>query len=609
MLLTLIAIALLLPTTIQVQALDEVTFDKTIRDQTSVAIDSQHNSYIVWREYTNPQNKNIVMQRISSSGFRDWSIEKTLISRANVAEYVTLVSNEQDELFLTWAEVKESTIYEFYIQKFDTSANPLWSQPYLFFTLENENVILNDVAQPQVDNAGNIYLSYVVRGEGKNQVIYQKLDTQLNKKWPEGVIIDEIDKTKSTDELFYSDLNLDKTTGAVYLAYLALRNATPNSIQYHLMKIDVDGKIVWKQTTAIPLTPLIQPVIIHGPVLNRFSTLNLAWTIENSTTKEITQYLKRINTQGIIQNEPSLTVKHLYNMESGVTSLQPYDDNAAVYLISDQNKITAYRYNLPRGLQDQKLSETSRLVLFPEENIFPHVSTWSAVSDDRDNIYFAWSQYSTNDRGEAGNYQIIAQQLNNDLSTMWGSGEKANSKKTRNPAETPIMKPKEEIPSVPTTRMPRKIRTVELDLDGDGLSNDAETRIYFTDVSNADTDADGYLDGEEIMNGYNPKGICRIKQFSTRGNYAYDRGRLLQRDDETCRSNHLKREIFRSVSLSQYKKITPQRWMSLDEAFIYGDYPVSAIVRAIETGGHTVHQNIRWDAWRETEEYQQYIVQ
>jgi lipoprotein-anchoring transpeptidase ErfK/SrfK len=43
-----------------------------------------------------------------------------------------------------------------------------------------------------------------------------------------------------------------------------------------------------------------------------------------------------------------------------------------------------------------------------------------------------------------------------------------------------------------------------LDTDNDGLQDDQETQIYFTDPLKSDTDADGYIDGDEIKNGYSP---------------------------------------------------------------------------------------------------------
>jgi hypothetical protein len=44
-----------------------------------------------------------------------------------------------------------------------------------------------------------------------------------------------------------------------------------------------------------------------------------------------------------------------------------------------------------------------------------------------------------------------------------------------------------------------------LDSDGDGLTDEQETKIYQTNSKLADTDTDGYLDGEEIKHGYSPR--------------------------------------------------------------------------------------------------------
>ena len=45
----------------------------------------------------------------------------------------------------------------------------------------------------------------------------------------------------------------------------------------------------------------------------------------------------------------------------------------------------------------------------------------------------------------------------------------------------------------------------KIDSDSDGLSDMLES-IYGTDINNPDTDGDGYTDGEEVDNGYNPLG-------------------------------------------------------------------------------------------------------
>jgi len=51
------------------------------------------------------------------------------------------------------------------------------------------------------------------------------------------------------------------------------------------------------------------------------------------------------------------------------------------------------------------------------------------------------------------------------------------------------------------------------DSDGDGLTDRDEIRTFKTDPLNPDTDGDGFKDQEEIINGYDPKGPGRLKDF------------------------------------------------------------------------------------------------
>jgi len=51
------------------------------------------------------------------------------------------------------------------------------------------------------------------------------------------------------------------------------------------------------------------------------------------------------------------------------------------------------------------------------------------------------------------------------------------------------------------------------DTDNDGLTDTLEL-IYGTDINNPDTDGDGYLDGQEIQNGFNPKGPGKLPSSS-----------------------------------------------------------------------------------------------
>lgn len=48
------------------------------------------------------------------------------------------------------------------------------------------------------------------------------------------------------------------------------------------------------------------------------------------------------------------------------------------------------------------------------------------------------------------------------------------------------------------------------DSDSDGLIDREETEKYFTDPQLADTDGDGYKDGDEVKNGFNPRGEGKL---------------------------------------------------------------------------------------------------
>jgi len=50
----------------------------------------------------------------------------------------------------------------------------------------------------------------------------------------------------------------------------------------------------------------------------------------------------------------------------------------------------------------------------------------------------------------------------------------------------------------------------EADSDGDNLFDREEVEVYQTDPLNPDTDSDGFLDGSEVKNGYNPKGDGKL---------------------------------------------------------------------------------------------------
>ncbi|MFA5813914.1 MAG: hypothetical protein WC862_05410 [Patescibacteria group bacterium] len=84
---------------------------------------------------------------------------------------------------------------------------------------------------------------------------------------------------------------------------------------------------------------------------------------------------------------------------------------------------------------------------------------------------------------------------------------------------TPILEEVEEKDLAPTTtpaleeaplEFPRIILVDSVDLDADALT-DIEEELFDTDSGEWDSDGDGYYDGQEVVNLYNPKGFAPIK--------------------------------------------------------------------------------------------------
>lgn len=98
---------------------------------------------------------------------------------------------------------------------------------------------------------------------------------------------------------------------------------------------------------------------------------------------------------------------------------------------------------------------------------------------------------------------------------------------------TPTPIPTNDTPAAPTTdQPPAQPAPLVLDSDGDGLTDEQETKLgtdpknpdtdgdglfdgeevnsYHTNPLNADTDADGYRDGDEVRAGFNPNGPGKL---------------------------------------------------------------------------------------------------
>lgn len=136
------------------------------------------------------------------------------------------------------------------------------------------------------------------------------------------------------------------------------------------------------------------------------------------------------------------------------------------------------------------------------------------------------------------------------------------------------------------------------DTDGDTLSDTYEKEIG-TNPNKKDTDGDSYNDDVEIKYGYDP-----LIPGRTRLRIDYYMKPILIASKEAAKDKELKALI--KIRLGNVK-ISIKNWRTLLNAYVYGNYPAEAIIRAIQLGGRTVHPTIGWESWQKTSQYKEYM--
>lgn len=137
-----------------------------------------------------------------------------------------------------------------------------------------------------------------------------------------------------------------------------------------------------------------------------------------------------------------------------------------------------------------------------------------------------------------------------------------------------------------------KIINEGIDTDYDGLS-DAQEYAYQTNPFKSDTDGDGYKDGIEVKNGYDPLGPGRLPQIAAIKIY-----------NESEKSQELKTALEKKIGKFS---ISAKNWETLVNAYANNGYPLDAIAQAIKWGGKTVHPTIPWSSWKNSSDYKNYI--
>lgn len=190
-----------------------------------------------------------------------------------------------------------------------------------------------------------------------------------------------------------------------------------------------------------------------------------------------------------------------------------------------------------------------------------------------------------------------------------------NNDIARTAVEIPLSQPKAGDPATPFTT------PMDLDTDGDGISNGEEKNkyktsperadsdldglsdkdeifVYHTNPLRFDSDEDGYGDGTEVKTGHNP-----LTHMKKQVRYAVERNLALEQTKA--------RELKAALEAKYGKRkigIHARDWSFYVNAYVYGGYTVNEIAKSSHGGYGVISSEIPARDWRATEMYRKAIA-
>ena len=101
---------------------------------------------------------------------------------------------------------------------------------------------------------------------------------------------------------------------------------------------------------------------------------------------------------------------------------------------------------------------------------------------------------------------------------------------------------------------------------------------------------------QNIENNNNNKILTKQKVFS------YSKSRLKSLSQEQDSAKDLKSELEKYYGENKIP-VNRKHWHTIVNSYIYGNYPIQAIIQAIKFGGKTVHPTIPFSVWQKTGDY------
>ena len=433
----------------------------------------------------------------------------------------------------------------------------------------------------QVEDIKNGYATLKWRtNEAVKSEIYYGLDTQnLNKKWSNN-------NYKRNHQANLYGLEEDKD----YYYQITLYSRSGEKLEIYTRSFSTDD-----------MEDTVAPRFLEADIIQTIgNTVALSWEANEKVKTEIHYWkkddyshkkVKKINSYKIYQEY------FLYNLDE----YSKYYIRVVIKDKAGNKRSKTFKANIY-----EEFDRDSELKI---RNIKPLNSNTDLISDKQITIKFksnlaakSYIKYGTspnklsnkvyiNDKKRTTNHEVTIEGLNPNTAYYYNiyAGEAIYRKKTSVKGLSFVTKG--EVLGVKET-------AERLDSDHDQLSNALEMAIG-TDPYDPDTDNDGYRDGTEIKNGYNPLGPGK---WNNEIEFFYGKPRI-DLAHEQIKAIELKEALDKKI---KYIYISPQTWHMLVNAYVYGDYPSGAIIMYVKLNGQTVHPDINWHTWKDSPDYLKY---
>ena len=200
--------------------------------------------YVVWQDFENLLDYEIIAQRMSSSGEQMWGIFGTAVAVQPGAQVNPKIDGDSitGGIYVSWADRRNGNDYDIYAQRIDSLGNALWM---------NGGVVVSDAFgnQSAVDimsssSSDGLILTWRDERNGSSDIYTQRFSVDGEELWNSGGVL--LSNNPTEDEL-NPNICSDGLGGAI----VTWQDSTLNDWDVKAQRITKAGNLVWNAGGAV----------------------------------------------------------------------------------------------------------------------------------------------------------------------------------------------------------------------------------------------------------------------------------------------------------------------------------------------------------------------